>query len=319
VESAIWPQHVKRVIVIPMSGYVNRLQAIASSSIIADQCDADFFVCWTNINVTPAPATDVFSAEFVERHVIEPTQFRELTGIEPGDVSPYMTVSHSLVTLAGSDMGEQFFMPQLRARLEQSQEPVNLVFSAGGNFSFSNPETAIDQRENWYRKFDFADAIESRVKQLLRNRGPFIGVHLRYTDRSHEAPLKKEIDQAILHQVESLSTDSIFIASDTNKERDRLFKKLEKAGLKPWTADLDLSNAPRSEAAVGALIDWKVLGNAQSSVSFAASSFGHEAAVMAGSIHTSSALAGHPIQRIRSRAKELKSNLVNYPRNHWFH
>jgi len=300
-----------------MSGYVNRLQAIASSSIIASQCDADFFVCWTDINVTPAPAIDIFSAEFVARHVIAPTQFRELTGLEPSDVSPYLTISNSLVSLAGSDRGEQFFMAQLEDQLEHSQELVDLVFSAGGNFSFSAGETAISQRATWYRRFNFADPIESRVKQLLRHREPFIGVHLRYTDRSHEAPLKKEVNRAIFHQAESFATDSIFIASDTNKERDDLFQKLERAGLKPWTSDLDLSNAPRSEAAVGALVDWKVLGNAESSVYFAASSFGHEAAVMAGSINTSSALVGHPIQRIRARAKELKGNLVQYPRNHW--
>lgn len=309
---------VARVVVVPMSGYVNRLQAIASSAIVADRFNAKFFVCWTDVNVTPAPAVEIFSPDFVAQHVIAPTDFHHLTGLEPAEVATYLTVNGDVVTLAGSDKGEQVFMPRLQEILEQSRQPVTLVFSAGGNFSFADPETAISERRDWYRNFTFSNVIESRVKEILTNRDPFIGVHLRYTDRSHESPLEKEIDRAISRQVELLSTDSVFIASDTNKARDKLFKKLEKAGLKPWTAEVVLDNVARSEAAVGALVDWKVLGHARSSVFFAASSFGHEAAVMAGSLGTSTALAGHAIQRIRSRAKVLSGSLVNYPRNHWF-
>ena len=312
------PVQVARVVVVPMSGYVNRLQAIASSAIVADRFNAELLVCWTDVNVTPAPAAEVFSPDFVEQHVIEPKTFRDVTGMMPAEVATYLTVSGDVVTLAGSDKGEQVFMPRLQAVLEQSPQPVTLVFSAGGNFSFSDPETAITERGDWYRRFTLSNVVESRVEEILNDRSSFIGVHLRYTDRSHEAPLEKEIHRAIFRQVELLSTDSVFIASDTIKARDKLCKKLEMAGLKPWSAEVVLDKVDRNEAAVGALVDWKVLGHAQSSVFFAASSFGHEAAVMAGSLGTSIALPGHAIQRFRSRAKELSGNLVNYPRNHWF-
>lgn len=312
------PQQVARVIVVPLSGYINRLQAIASSSIIADRFNADFSVCWTDINVSPAPAAEVFSSEFVAKHVIDSTVFRNLSGLEPKEVPPYLEVNDNVISLAGLDKGEQALMPQLLSLIEQSQQPLTLVFSAGGNFSLSEPGTAISQRGDWYRKFRFSATIESQVNELLINRGSFIGLHLRYTDRSHETPLERAIDQAISNQVELMLTDSVFIASDTEKAREKWFSKLQRAGLKPWVTEVVLDSVHGTQAGVGAMVDWKILGHAQSSVYFAASSFGHEAAVMAGSLDTSIALHGHAIQRFRSLSKTLAGNLLNYPRNHWF-
>ena len=312
------PQQVARVIVVPLSGYINRLQAIASSSIVAERFHADFSVCWTDINVSPAPAADIFSSDFVAKHVIDSTVFRNVSGLEPKEVPPYLDVSDNVISLAGLDKGEQAFMPQLQSLIEKSQQPSTLVFSAGGNFSLSEPGAAILQRGDWYRNFTFSDAIESQANEFLTNRAPYVGLHLRYTDRSHETPLERAIDQAISNQVELMSTDSVFIASDTEKARDKWINKLQRAGLKPWVNEVELNSEFVSRAGIGALVDWKILGHAGSSVFFAASSFGHEAAVMAGSVGTSVALEGHPIQRIRSRSKELAGSLANYPRNHWF-
>lgn len=316
-EIMIKPQKLARVVVLPLSGYINRLQAIASASIVANKCSADFSVCWTDINVSPAPASALFSSEFVAEHVITPEIFRDLSGFQPAEVPAYLKMHGNVITLAGLDEGEQVFMTRLQKLLEQAPQPVTLVFSAGGNFSFSDAQTAIEQRGEWYRSFTFSSAVETRVNEIVAGRNPFVGVHLRYTDRSHETPLARNIYRAISTQVELSATDSVFIASDTRTARDKLFRKLEKAGLKPWTAEVALDGAPKNQAGIDALVDWKVLTQARSSVYFAASSFGHEAAVAAGSLGTSTALAGHVIQRVRSRAKDLTGNLVNYPRNHW--
>lgn len=310
---------VARVVVVPLSGYINRMQAIASASIIAHQAQAELSVCWTDINVTPAPASEIFPADFIKRHVIDENEFSVITGLRCRDVPAYLNEERPVISVAGLDKGEQAFMPELQQLLMQSIEPVTLIFSAGGNFSFSDPSEAILQRGGWYRHFMFSDAIEVRVSELLKNRDPFIGVHLRYTDRSHETPLASSINREVLRQAELLSMDSVFIASDTEAARDKWFKKFEKSGLKPWTASVGLDGVPRSQAGVGALVDWKILGHARSSVFFAASSFGHEAAVMAGSLGTSVALEGHAIQRIRATSKQALRSVVNYPRNHWFH
>ena len=314
----LWSTKVARVVVLPLSGYINRMQAIASASIIANQSQADLLVCWTDINVTPAAASEIFSAAFMKKYVIDESEFSTIAGIECREVPPYLNAEKAVISVAGLDKGEQAFMPELQQLLIQSTEPVTLIFSAGGNFSFSDPSEAMSNRGNWYRHFMFSHSIEDRVSELLKNRDPFIAVHLRYTDRSHETPLASSIIRAVMRQAELLSTDSVFIASDSEAARDKWFRKFEKSGLKPWTASVELDGILRAQAGVGALVDWKTLGHARSSVFFAASSFGHEAAVMAGSLGTSVALEGHPIQRIRSRSKELAGSLANYPRNHWF-
>ena len=314
----LWSTKVARVVVLPLSGYINRMQAIASASIIANQSQADLSVCWTDINVTPAPANEIFSADFIKRHVIDESEFSTIAGFECREVPAYLNAEKAAISVAGLDKGEQAFMPELRQLIMQSIEPVTLIFSAGGNFSFSEHSEAIWQRGDWYRHFIFSDDIEVRVSELLKNRDPFIGVHLRYTDRSHETPLASSINRAVLRQAELLSTDSVFIASDTESARDKWFNKFEKYGLKPWTASVELDGVPRSQAGVDALVDWKILGHARSSVFFAASSFGHEAAVMAGSLGTSVALEGHAIQRIRATSGQVLRSVVNYPRNHWF-
>lgn len=309
---------VDRVVIVPLSGYINRLQAIASASVIAAQYNTELSVCWADLNVTPAPVSEIFSASFVERNVIDSSDFAQLTGFQYNDVPAYLNVRASVISIAGLDKGEQVFMPELRRIIDRSSQPVTLVFSAGGNFSLSTQEAAMAQRGEWYRNFTFSDVIESQANEFLTNRAPYVGLHLRYTDRSHETPLDRAIDQAIANQVELMSTDSVFIASDTEKARDKWINKLQRAGLKPWVTEVELNSEFVSRAGIGALVDWKILGHACSSVYFAASSFGHEAAVMAGSWGTSVALEGHPIQRIRSRSKELAGSLANYPRNHWF-
>jgi hypothetical protein len=310
--------NVARVVTVPLSGYINRLQAIASSSIIAAECNAQFGLCWTDINVTLAPIEEVFSADFVSEFVIDEINFREFVGIGPKEIPDYLNVNENIISLAGLDKGEQIFMSDLLELIEQSTKPVTLVFAAGGNFSFSTQEKAILQRGEWYRNFKFSDAIESQAKKLLTNRDPYIGVHLRYTDRAHESPLAKSIYNAIACQVELSGTDSVFIASDTEKIKDKWVRKLENAGFKPWTAQVELDGLSKTRTGIGALVDWKILGHACTSVYFAASSYGHEAAVMAGSIDTSVALKGHVIQRVRSRSTELVGSFVNYPKNHWF-
>ena len=45
---------VARVTVVPLSGYVNRLQAIASAALLADDLGAEWRVCWRTDAVAAA-------------------------------------------------------------------------------------------------------------------------------------------------------------------------------------------------------------------------------------------------------------------------
>ena len=301
----------------PRSGYINRLQAVASAANLARHLDAQFQVCWESQPVAPAPAESILSADFITKFVIDGESFRDKFGFDCSRVPRYLTSTYGVISLAGYEHGEQVFMPELQSMISHLDQPTEVVVSAGGNFSFDEHETAIAQRGQWYRNFNFADSIEKAANELIHRQGSFVGLHLRYTDRSHETPLEREIQKGVMQQVERTGTTSVFIASDTQDKRDKWLEKLRRAGLQPWSAQLESHDRTNELAGIGAMVDWKVLGSATTSVYFAASSFGHEAAVMAGSTGTSIALLGHPVRRWQSRGRELVSAAIHYPRNHW--
>lgn len=309
---------VSSVIIVPRSGYANRLQAVASAAILARDLDADFRLCWEPQEVAPAPAGMILDHDFLKKVAMSPQEFEEQVGMDYRHIPRYLTSHSTCISLAGYEHGEQHFMQGLQLLINGLQQSKDLVISAGGNFSLTSGARAAEERGNWYRELKFAPGIESVARGLIEGHDSYLGLHLRYTDRAHEAPLDREIKSAVSRQVESTGITSIFVASDTRTRKDKWVELLADMNLRPWTAETVSTQRSSELAGVGAMVDWIVLGHARSSVYFAASSFGHEAAVMAGSTDTSIALPGHAIQRIRSRSKELARSLVNYPRNHWF-
>ena len=310
-------QTVERVVVVPRSGYINRLQAMASAALLAQHYEAEFKVCWEPQSIAPAAAEVIFNTSFVDQHLLSTYSFREQFGYECSDVPRYLNCDAHVISLAGYEYGEQFFMPDLQGLIANLKHPLEVVISAGGNFSLSDPDMACEQRGNWYRNFIFSRAVEQAVKEIIHVNGRYIGLHLRYTDRAHETPLTREIDAAIRKQVDLTGVTSVFVSSDTPAQRDKWLKKLSESGLKPWAAQLSSHDRANELAGVGAMVDWKVLGSAVSSVYFEASSFGREAAVMAGSTATSTALAGHPFHKWKSRGSSVASAVLHYPKNHW--
>jgi len=306
-----------RVVVVPRSGYVNRLQAMASAALVANELGAVFEVCWEPQPVAQASAHLIFSTEFVNEHVLSSSKFHSQFGFPCSDVPRYLNISKDVISIAGYERGEQAFMAELKSAMHGPNAPKTLLISAGGNFSLSDPSVAIEQRGNWYRNFHFSQAIEHAADELIVANGLYLGLHLRYTDRAHETPLTREIYSAIRKQVDLTGVTSIFVSSDTPAQRDKWLKKLSESGLKPWAAQPSSHDRANELAGVGAMVDWKVLGSATSSVYFEASSFGHEAAVMAGSTVTSTALSGHPFHKWQSQGRSLASGVLNYPKNHW--
>ena len=308
---------ISAVVVVPRSGYINRLQAIASSSLLAEKLNAEFHICWEEQSVAPASADALFDSRFTAEKFMSPDVFLSRFGFHCSEVPRYLNQSNGVISLAGYEYGEQYFMQELKVLIERLTEPKTLLISAGGNFSWDPPEPAIADRGAWYRGLVLADHIETTSMNAMSLHESYIGLHLRFTDRSHETPLSREVESAIMMQVEEYGLKSIFIASDSASQRDKWVRKLVKAGLDPWFVDPTSLDRKSEQAGIAALIDWKILGHAVTSVYFAASSFGHEASVMAGSTQTSIALPGHPVRRWQSKGQELVSALINYPRNHW--
>ena len=106
----------KRVVVFPLSGYINRLQAVASASLVAQALDWDFIVAWEPQPVAAAPGRAVFSEEFCLSFVQSPEQVRNLLGIDLSAVPRYLHLDSNagVLSIAGHDRGEQAFMSEVK-------------------------------------------------------------------------------------------------------------------------------------------------------------------------------------------------------------
>jgi len=315
---------VKQVMLVPRNGYINRLQAMASSSILADSVGADFRVCWESDPVAPAPFESLFNlSAFPPSTFVASAEVEKLLGCSLGDFPRYVT-SHvisgvgQVVSLAGHDRGEQPLMDEL-ARVVGETDPVALIIAAGGRFSLeagSKPVTWDSpgfraQRANWYQKLMFTLEIESECAQSLSE--PSLGLHLRYSDRSHQTPSRREIAAAVSQLVEQTGVLRVFIASDSAPEREWWRGKLRGMGLDAWSY-LSQSPARSAGGAELAMIDWRILSRTSGCVFFSESSYGYEAAVASGCFESSISLDPNPLVRMRVRLRGHATNIVSAPK-----
>lgn len=301
-----------KVILQPQNGYINRIQALASAGLLARELGAEFEVEWIPDQFAPARPEEVFSSGFLKG-------FTLLSECKPWNLDPYLKVSFdkTTVTLAGLDRGEQEFMNALRTELSSNSKVQELRISAGGKFSLNGTGTEFDRnRGSFYRnEVQFTLEIEQAAEQIALDRGDYIGLHLRYSDRSHQAPSRRSIESALRHFTIERGVDQVFIASDDFRALDHWIPRLKKLGLHAWSASPPASNTYR--AAAPALIDWRLLTLSKGVVFFQESSFGEESAVaVAGGPH-GIGLPGSHWNHVQSLAGEYLRAMYTYPSRHF--
>ncbi len=299
---------VGRLLVFPVNGYVNRLQALASSWVLADRLGADVAACWVPFENAPGPPTDIFTASFCRRFFISQDSASDLVGVSLEEIPRYVTHNTRLgwISLRGHDKGEQALMPELLAKIGQQAPVPLLVVVAGGTFHVvvTGPESEeagrqfLAAKREFYRQLPLHDEIETAVRaELETDSSPYIGLHLRYTDRAHEAPFAYSIRRALRDASSASGIRRVFIASDTPNPRERWHDEVRRMGLEPWSVDHATWDRRARRSAHPALVDWRLLGNAERLVHFMESTFAVEAVVAAGAWEKSIALGRH---RLRS-------------------
>lgn len=310
---------VERVLVVPRNGYANRLQAWASSAGIATALQAKLTVVWEPEAIAPARAADLFDMAVLKETFTDGSAVSALTGL-PHDLLPrHLTVlpKQSVVILAGHDRGEQAFMSELRDVLASTRAR-NLVIIAGGAFWLPSQErTAAAQRSAFYQDLPWSPLIRDRVAGLLTARPPYLGLHVRQTDRSREAPRARALRHALEEAAERTGCTSVFIAADTSRAREQWSTVAGELGLAPWTSGFVNLDRSQEVAGVDAMVDWIILGRAQAVIHTSTSSFGREAAVATGQEGAiRGCQASKPLQATR-RVGELAMALATYPSRHW--
>jgi len=311
------------VVVVPRNGYINRLQAMASSQLLARFLGASFSVCWLPENAAPAPFGEIFESRNDLSFMSETDLISDL-GISLTDVPLYVNETSlpnggSLATLAGHDRGEQPLIDAFMQSIERVKPEVAVII-AGGRFSLAPGSQPVSwdnsafrsERSHWYHELVLNASIEAAVSGC--DKSPFIGLHLRYSDRSHQTPNRREIKRAVLKVSHESGIRRIFVASDSRKELSYWHEELTRLGLQPWSFEpgAELNGAYSSD--VHALIDWRILGNAQALVYFAQSSFGYEAAVAAGAFAESTGLEPNAFLSVSVTARHHVRNVLSAPR-----
>lgn len=308
-----------------MSGYANRLQAIVSSAVLAEDLGAELLVCWTESEVAPVPATAVLGSAWCAAHVRTPAEIHERCGIDPTSIDHYLAVDtrNRTITLAGMERGEQHFMPGLRTAITEMGDVHTLVISAGGKFTLDGDATLTAEQARSFRARRFEAYAGLPLQADIEARGavaashqPFVGLHLRYSDRSAQTPWSRSIAPALRRVVAASGTTSVFVASDSASKRRSWVGLLTGMGFDPWAAEP--GDYPRDDprSAVGALVDWRILTRSEAMVYFAASSFAEEAAVAAGAFDASIGLTASRTRTAWKRAGRYADATRTYPRRH---
>ncbi len=310
-------QHqLERVIVVPVNGYANRLQAWASAAILAAELDVPCQVLWEPERVAPATPETLFTEALLRRSFTSPADFRALVGSAPSDMPRYLhrDDTRGVVSLAGHDLGEQALIPDLLAALSHSPSPTTLVIIAGGKYSLPDDTLFARRRQVFYSGLDWSQQVRERVAGTSCTHAPYVALHVRGTDRSLTAPTRSQVRQATTSLHARFPDHSLFISSDTDDSARQWTAWAQESGLQPWVqkeVDRDRTNPV---AGIDAVVDWILLGKARAGVGALASSFAEEAAI-AGGHAPDWLLLEAPVRAQRVRAARMHGrNALTMPR-----
>jgi len=272
----------QQVVVVPWNGYVNRLQAWASASILAQKLGAELRVAWEAEPVAPASASTLFSPSLISESFVSLDYVSDLLGRSHSEMPRYLTINKSkgVAFLAGHDRGEQYFMEELLHELQTQPAIATLVIVAGGKFYSPYDQEFTSKRRTFYQQVSWHSEIQDQYLNIRLPGAEYLGLHIRETDRSREAPTQRSLTRAVRHLAEELKIENILVTGDTDSARSRWFDELERLGLSPWVSAATNFNRGESESARDAIADWILLGRSEAIIYSAQSSFGQEAAIM---------------------------------------
>ena len=313
---------VPRVVLVPRNGYVNRLQALVSSQLVAQGLGAPLQVLWEPQPAAPDDVSRILDTGSGQIELLEPGSALP-GGLALQDIPVGLTRGpEETLFLAGGLTGEQYFMPQLRSELMKPTKSVVIV--AGGKFWLPGSSELTGEeadafraaRRDMYQNLKLHTSIEDRAHQIARKLpARFVGLHLRYSDRNFQAPMKRSVRKAMREMGPSVDWN-VYVAGDSRGTVEKWRTWLEQNGWRVWVDD-STESSPNDGRSSAALVDWRVLGAAHRRVYFSASSFGEEAAVASGRFEESIGLQTSHVRAVFAQGTYHVQNALSYPSRHW--
>lgn len=276
---------------------------------------------WETEPAAPTPASELFTGgpripgldhAFLDRDSLDRT-----LGGKHEDLPRYLYLDsvRNVMTLAGDDKGEQVFMSELTDQLHEHRRVTTLVIIAGGLFTLApHDQSAFTRyRRDFYAALPWHQAIEERVRVALPNE-EYSALHVRMTDRSHEAPTRHTIRRTLESMKQRGLPGSLFLAADTSQGREEWVGSAKRMGFTPWSqTGIDLSRSAPANG-IGAAVDWLLLARSTFLAYPGASTFSAEACIANGG-HGIAMHASSPTRMFRA-GREGIHNAVTYPQRH---
>jgi hypothetical protein len=212
----------ERIVIVPVNGYANRLQAWASASILGASIGVPVSVHWRPQDIATSPPEMLFDDQLIKSTFTTsadlPRAYADpLTQVPVG---LHFSAKSGVVTLAGRERGEQVYMPELMQIIDTQRTVRTLIIVAGGLFNLEASSTFTRQRQGFYRSIAWDRSIQETVERLTEQRGPYLALHSRKTDRSLDVATSRSMRKALKRMAQQRKLQSIFITADSQSSKD---------------------------------------------------------------------------------------------------
>lgn len=255
-----------KIYVLPVNGYVNRLRAIASASIFATHFGEDRIgVIWNKEKIAPS-----HYSKFLQQQQ-DKIQLLDVKELEIRDFPNFKHIPEGIsfnrdkrfILLKGGKMGEQFYLAELEKLLEEKAfNRFRLLIVSGGNFFLSavTVEQYEKKKSQFYNQLKFSSEVLNLVNKFKYEvTESYIAVHIRSLDLRSKNPSLRQVIKKIT-EINFNKNLPIFIASDSQYKKNKLYRKLVKLDFTVLTHSGPLDRL-KEDSAVSTIFDWIIIAN----------------------------------------------------------
>ena len=279
----------KYLVVYPCNGLCNRLRAIASGYILAQQLGRQFLLCWE-------PTPDIGTASFTDLF----------------ESQPYLVDSDTVTAMCASTDFKSYVCGRqtesaVLADVCKDTSSIIVIRKSGGNYHHPSMSTGKfnSMKSTFYKSLtpvgELQDII-SRYSDMVPKGS--IGVHVRRTDRSCFTPATSVFVSKIKQLMGKTPVTTVFICSDDNQEIANIANGIGSL-VKTVTYDKRKFARDDVDSVKEAVIEWSILAHCTSIVFSHSSSFGYEACI----VNRVSKLNAHELRSDSKRTENEKRNL----------
>lgn len=239
----------RKLIVQPVNGLMNRFRCIASAKILAEYTNRDFLVNWKPEWVCNVNLQDLIEDGFLK------------VGY---DVNRNECYYHS----GPERLSEQPFVNEM---INTESETIYLL--AGGNFipTGMSVKEFNNKKSEFYKSIPFIPKIKEESYNFISKNQSYVSIHLRYTDRKQWSPNIEYVENII-----NSNSGKIFICSDDRDVINFLKRKFDD---KIISYDVKSLNRSSIDGNQQSMIEWLILSNSKKIYYSLCSSYSYEACV----------------------------------------